>query len=63
MVRLLAILLSAFVMGALAYIFGPFVFVAVPLIVVTILFAETHGRRQSDKKLRETESSTALTER
>lgn len=63
MIRLLAILLSAFVMGALAYIFGPFVLVAIPLIVFSILFAETHGRRQSHKKLRETESSTALTER
>ena len=63
MFRLLAILLSAFVMGALAYISGPFVLFAIPLIVLTILFAETHGRRQSHKELRETESTTALTER
>jgi hypothetical protein len=63
MVRLLAILLSAFVMGALVYIFDPFVLLAIPLIVVTILFTETHGHRQSHKKPRETESSTAVTER
>ena len=67
MVRVLAILLSALVMGALVYVLGPFVLVAMPLIVVAIVFAETHGRRQSRqmsrKKPMETETSTTSTER
>ena len=67
MVRVMAILLSALVMGGLVYVFGAFVLVAMPLIVVAIVFAETHGRRQSRqmsrKKPMETETSTTSTER
>ncbi|QNK72870.1 hypothetical protein H7F36_17060 [Variovorax sp. PAMC28562] len=54
-------------MGGLVYVFGAFVLVAMPLIVVAIVFAETHGRRQSRqmsrKKPMETETSTTSTER
>ncbi|MBC7391824.1 MAG: hypothetical protein H7340_00700 [Variovorax sp.] len=67
MVRLLAILLSALVMGGLVYVFGAFVLLAMPLLLIAIVFAETHGSRQSRKMSRkkpmETETSTTSTER
>ena len=63
MVRFLAILISALVMGGLVYVFGPFMLLAMPLIVVAILFAETRGGRQSGQKSSEasTTSTTSTT--
>lgn len=63
MVRLLAILLSALSMGWLAYVFGPIMLVALPLIVVAIVFAETHGQRQRRNEPPKAENSTAPTKR
>lgn len=57
MIRFLAILLSTLLTGGMAWAFGPLVLVALPLLVLAILFGEQHAPLSDAQSAKEANGS------